>query len=247
MIENKLGGYLFLEGIEPYSCGVLAKTGYEVVHVTLKELLPWRDGLDQAKAYLEKLGLTCDGLCGVELRSPEAFSMDGFFEFNKGYRELLENWGLMIDGHNPVARTNVAPSPHGPETVCLHGFSFVAPSANSEDQTFVIAGGGEVRGELLPENIVRRSDTCSAAMTEKANCVMDIMENRLNGLGVNWNQVTTTNVYTVHPLKTILNEILIPRMGSAAMMGVTWHHSRPPIMEIEFEMDLRGVAQEFVI
>ncbi len=113
VIENKLGGYLFLEGIEPYSCGVLAKTGYEVVHVTLKELLPWRDGLDQAKAYLEKLGLTCDGLCGVELRSPEAFSMDGSLDFTEGYRELPYNAGLMLDGRNPVARTNVAPSSQG--------------------------------------------------------------------------------------------------------------------------------------
>jgi hypothetical protein len=41
--------------------------------------------------------------------------------------------------------------------------------------------------------------------------------------------------------------VLLPRIGTAALKGMTWHYSRPPIVDIEFEMDLRGVAREMVI
>jgi hypothetical protein len=76
---------------------------------------------------------------------------------------------------------------------------------------------------------------------------MDIMENRLTGLGAGWDQVTAADVYTVHPLRDIVEGVLLPRMGVAALKGMTWHYSRPPIVAIEFEMDLRGVACEVVI
>jgi hypothetical protein len=28
---------------------------------------------------------------------------------------------------------------------------------------------------------------------------------------------------------------------------LTWHFARPPVQGLDFEMDVRGVAQEFVI
>ena len=246
-ISNENGGYDFLEGIDPYSSGVVAHEGFEVVHVTLDKLMPWRDGFARVEEYLKDAGLGREALCGVELRSPKAFSMEGFSEFNKGYRKLLEDWGLMVEGQNPVARTNVAPFEHAPDEVSLFAFSHTAPNAEIGRPTFVVAGGGEVRGSLCAENIVRLGETDAVAMAEKAAWVMDIMENRLTGLGVGWNQVTATDVYTVHPLRDIVEGVLLPRMGTAALKGMTWHYSRPPIVDIEFEMDLRGVAREMVI
>jgi hypothetical protein len=247
LIFNVPGGYDFLEGIEPYSSGVVAREGFEVVHVTLDKLLPWRDGFARVEEYLKDAGLGREALCGVELRSPKAFSMEGFAEFNKGYRQLLEDWGLMVDGQNPVARTNVAPFDHAPDEVSLFAFSHTVPNADMGRPTFVVAGGGEVRGSLCEENIVRLGETDADAMAEKAAWVMDIMENRLTGLGVGWDQVTATDVYTVHPLRDIVEGVLFPRMGAAALKGMTWHYSRPPIVDIEFEMDLRGVVRELVI
>jgi hypothetical protein len=173
--------------------------------------------------------------------------MEGFSEFNKGYRKLLEDWGLMVEGQNPVARTNVASFDHAPDEVSLFAFSHTVPNVEIGRPTFVVAGGGEVRGSLCAENIVRLGETDAVAMAEKAAWVMDIMENRLTGLGVGWNQVTATDVYTVHPLRDIVEGVLLPRMGTAALKGMTWHYSRPPIVDIEFEMDLRGVAREMVI
>ena len=58
--------------------------------------------------------------------------------------------------------------------------------------------------------------------------------------------MTATDVYTVHPLDSLLTDVLLPRMGAAALRGVVWYPTRPPIEEIEFEMDLRGVRTELV-
>ena len=37
---NPKGGYRFLPGIEPYSSGVIAEPGFEIVHVTLSSPVP---------------------------------------------------------------------------------------------------------------------------------------------------------------------------------------------------------------
>ena len=34
--------------------------------------------------------------------------------------------------------------------------------------------------------------------------------------------------------------------GDAARGGVTWHFDRPPVVDLEFEMDCRGVTEELV-
>jgi hypothetical protein len=40
---------------------------------------------------------------------------------------------------------------------------------------------------------------------------------------------------------------VMPALPAASRLGVHWFYSRPPVREIEFEMDMRGVDQEFVI
>ena len=103
--------------------------------------------------------------------------------------------------------------------------------------------GGDRPVSHAGQNTAQRSDSWQS----EAAWVMDIMESRLTGLGVGWDQVTATDVYTVHPLRDIVEGVLLPRMGAAVLKGMTWHYSRPPIVDIEFEMDLRGVAREVVI
>jgi hypothetical protein len=29
--------------------------------------------------------------------------------------------------------------------------------------------------------------------------------------------------------------------------GLTWHHARPPVVGLEYEMDVRGAAREIVL
>lgn len=84
-------------------------------------------------------------------------------------------------------------------------------------------------------------------MREKARFVMATMQERLRTLGGDWSRVTAIDIYTAHPIHEFLaGEILRPA-GPAAIHGVRWYPSRPPIQGLEYEMDLRGVARELVL
>ena len=244
---NEQGGYLFLPGISPYSCGVVAMPGFEIVHVTLQTALPWFEAMNAARRYLETSGLTCRSLCAVELRCPQPYPMEGFIGFNKEYKQLLDDWNMMVDGINPVARTNVSPVVNPPTEPLLFAFSYACPSQISRP-TFVVAGGGELPdGELAERRIVRVGETSQDALIEKAECVAEIMNSRLQGLGGNSELLTAIDVYTAHSLLPLLEGVLESRIPAIARLGVHWFHSRPPIVDIEFEMDMRGVVREDVV
>ncbi len=112
----------------------------------------------------------------------------------------------------------------------------------------MVAGAGELpEGILSHEAIVRVGDTSPEAMVEKASFVLDLMESRLNGLGAQWSEVTAVDLYTVHSLDRLLPEVVMKRISPAGAHGVRWFFSRPPIVAIEFEMDVRGVRSELRI
>jgi hypothetical protein len=245
LIDHPEGHYRFLPGIAPYSGGVASAPGHEVVHVTLHRPLPYRRGFDVIERHLASGGRPRAALCGVELRSPQPFTFDGFAGFNAGYARLLEGWGLFVGGVNPVARTNVAPEVDPPAEPVLYGFSYTRPCDPSLPPTFVVAGAGELpEGVLSPEAIVRGGETSAEAIAAKADFVLDLMGARLHGLGAGWPEVTAIDVYTVHPIDRLLPEVMLRRVGPAAAHGVRWFYSRPPIVGIEFEMDVRGVRAE---
>jgi hypothetical protein len=52
-------------------------------------------------------------------------------------------------------------------------------------------------------------------------------------------------VYTVHDIHAVLAQQILPRAGNGG--GLTWHYCRPPIEQLEYEMDVRGVTVERVI
>jgi hypothetical protein len=247
-LANTSGHYRFLKGIEPYSCGVAADPDWEIVRVALREPVGWREGFDLADRCLRDSGVGRAALCAMELRSPAPFTMEGFIGFNRGYRTVIEEWNLLVDGLNPIARTNVAPTAFAPGEPSLHAFSYVRPNPSSARPTFVIAGAGELRdGILESDRIVRRGDVSPQAMLEKAAYVLEVMDERLAGLGVDWSGVTSVNVYTAHPWDEKLRDLLLERIGAASRRGVCWHWTRPPVVGIEFEMDVRGVAHETVV
>jgi len=70
---------------------------------------------------------------------------------------------------------------------------------------------------------------------------------RLSGLDADWPEVTTVDVYTVRPLDTFLADTVLQPAGAAAIHGVRWFPSRPPLVGLEYEMDLRGVVREVVV
>jgi hypothetical protein len=248
LIHNPRSHYHFLTGIDPYSSGVIADPGYEIIHATLTQPVPWRDGFRRVEAYLQTQGLPRTVLCAIQLRCPAPFTMDGFIAFNRGYCEVLQEWGLYHNEMNPLARTNVAPSANPPGESMLYAFSYIQPCEASNRPTFIIAGAGELReGILTPDGIVRRGETDATAMREKAAYVMDIMAERLSGLGGSWDLVNRVDIYTVHPTDEIIRDIVLPKLGTAQVHGVHWYPARPPIVDIEFEMDMRGVRQELYV
>lgn len=247
LISNAQGGYQFLPGIAPYSSGVIAAPGHQLVHATLKNPLPWHAGLPAVRKYLEKSGLSRFNLCGVELRCPAPHAMNGFIEFNRDYRDLLEEWDMLVDGANPLARTNVSPVVSPPSETVLHGFSYSVPSELKET-TFVVAGGGELpHRDLDDKHIVRFGETSEDALLEKAKCVIEIMKTRLHQLEADERMLSTIDVYTAHPIHRILNDVIIPEITAAARTGVHWYYTRPPVQNIEFEMDMRRVQTEVVV
>lgn len=245
LITHPEGHYRFLPGIAPYSCGAVSVPGFEIVHAVFQQPLPYRAGFEKIAAHLASTSRPKAALCGIELRSPAPFSFSGFAAFNGEYAAILKEWGLFVNGINPVARTNVAPVVSPPAAPMMYGFSYTRPAVEQQPLTFVVAGAGELpEGILAAESIVALGDTSPQGIAKKAQFVLDLMENRLHGLGANWSLVNAIDVYTVHSLDTILPELVLNRAGMASIHGIRWHYTRPPITDIEFEMDLRGTRNE---
>ena len=111
-----------------------------------------------------------------------------------------------------------------------------------------MAGAGELRGTARgPEGIVRRGETSPEAMREKARFVMGIMQDRMWALGGAWNRITMLDVYTAHPIHGLVEDEILRLAGPAAIHGVRWYPSRPPIQGLEFELDMRGVGRELAL
>jgi hypothetical protein len=246
LLPNSPGGYAFLRGIGAYSAGVIADPQFTIEHVRVAGCIPWKAGFECVEAHLRAAGRPREALCAVALRSPKPFSFDGFNQFNAAYVEVLKRWELLVDGLNPIARTNIAPEIDPPGEPSLYSFAYTTPATLCRPaRGFVVAGAGELpEGSLNPQDVVRRGETSPHALASKAGFVLDLMERRLEGLGASWGDVTVTNIYTVHDVNALLAPQILPRLGRAGQHGVTWHYARPPIVSIEYEMDLRGCIRE---
>ena len=103
------GSYRFLPAISAYSAGFAASEGYEITALRLLNCPTLASGLERIDQEIERRGLPASALAGLQLRSPGSFSFEAFGKFNDEYRQLLINRGLIIDGVNPISRTNVIP------------------------------------------------------------------------------------------------------------------------------------------
>jgi hypothetical protein len=236
------GGYLYIPGPFQYSAGVAAEPGFAIERVRFAKLLPLAEGFAAVEAHLARIGRPVTAFCACELRSPAQFSEAGFIAFNRLYVEKLAQWGHYRDGVNPVARSNVCPETDPPPEPSFFAFSYTAPGRGG----FVVAGSGEAQegAGSYAERIIRLGDTSPEGMRDKARYVVGEMTRRLTALGFGWIDVTALQVYTVHDLHPILDEIIRPGVGPT---GLTWYRARPPVEGLDFEMDVRGLARELVI
>jgi hypothetical protein len=240
------GNYRFIPAVFQYSSGAAALPGYEIERVRFDRLLPLAEGFARVAKYIQAAGRPLTSFCACELRSPTAFTEGGFRAFNQHYVKTLAEWGLFDGTVNPVARSNVCPEIDPPAEPSFYAFSFTRPS-QSTTPAFVIAGGAEARGGSgsYPERIVRYRDLSPEGLKEKVRFTTREMESRLAAFGFGWKDTTAAQAYSVHDFHPVIVDELVRR--GAMRSGLTWHFARPPVIDLEFEMDCRRVLRETVI
>jgi hypothetical protein len=241
------GNYRFIPGVFQYSGGAAAHDGYAIERVRFHEPVPLKEGFARIAKIIGAAGRPLTSFCACELRSPAPFTEDGFRAFNQVYVVTLRDWGLFDGTVNPVARSNVCPEIAPPPEPSFHAFSYTVKAETGARGSFVIAGSGEARegGASYRERTVRRGEQSPDAMREKARFVLGEMERRLGILGLGWADTTAAQVYTVFDLYPFLADEIVRR--GAARAGLTWHYCRPPVQDLDYEMDCRGVVIERVV
>jgi hypothetical protein len=244
-IEAPSSGYRFMPGVSQYSCGIAALPGFSIERVRFAEPVSLNEGFVRIAEILKQAGrpLTAFGAC--ELRSPAPFTEEGFKAFNEIYIKTLIEWGVMKDGVNPVARSNVCPEIDPPAEPSFHAFSFTVPQDAAP--SFIVSGSGEsVEGKAnYRDHTVRLGDTSPDGMLQKAKFVLGEMERRMSAFGGTWRNTTGVQLYTVHNIHPFLASELGKR--GALRQGLTWHFDRPPVAGLDYEMDCRCVYGERVV
>ncbi len=240
------GGYRYIPAVSQYSAGVVAEAGFRIERARFSRVVPMREGLELIEQTLAAAGRPTAAFCACELRSPKPFTESEFRDFNAIYVETLKRWGLLDGSDNPVARSNVCPQIDPPSEPGFHAFSYTCADPDAH-KSFVVAGSAEApegQGDYR-DHAIARGDVSAEGLRTKARWVLGEMENRMRMLGVGWALATATQVYTVHDFHSFIGEELVRR--GAMRGGVTWHLNRPPVRELEFEMDCRGVSVERVL
>src|SRR5215471_6517077 len=240
------GNYRFIPAVFQYSSGAAADEGFAIERVRFDKLVPLAEGFAQIAKYIQAAGRPLTAFCACELRSPAAFTEEGFRAFNLHYVKTLAEWGLYDGTTNPVARSNVCPELDPPAEPAFYAFSFTRES-KEKSPSFVIAGGAEAREGAggYPERIVRYRDLSPEGLKEKVRFTARAMEERLATFNFTWKDATGVQAYTIRDFHPVLADELVRR--GAARSGLTWHYARPPVIDLEYEMDCRRVLREIVI
>ncbi|MCA3131285.1 MAG: hypothetical protein ACK5YW_08210 [Betaproteobacteria bacterium] len=243
LVDQPRGGLRFLPGGPVYAGGVVAAEGFEIVHTVLGPWLPLEEAYGLIERHLAARGRPMQALCGMELRIPAQLSMAGFRAFNQPYVERLVRWGLIVEGRNPVCRTNVAPLHEPPEQPCVHGFSYTVPGGRGS-ASFVMSGMTEIGPG---GSVVAPGDTSPEGMRRKLRFVFDAVSARLSELGQSWENATQVEFYAAAAPGALIEEFLAPAVGGAARRGIRWHLGRPPVEGAEVELEARAAHREEMV
>lgn len=133
--EFSAGNYRFIPSVFQYSAGAAANDGHEIERVRFDRLVPLAAGFALAAKFIQEAGRPLTAFCACELRSPSAFSEEGFRAFNLHYVKTLSEWDIFDGATNPVARSNVCPEIDPPSEPSFYAFSFTRPT-NSKSPSF---------------------------------------------------------------------------------------------------------------
>jgi len=245
--EFTAGGYRFIPGGFQFSGGVAAAAGFEIRRHRFRAPVPLMEGFARIETAIRAAGRPLTAFCACELRSPGQFTEEGFRAFNESYVVTLGKWGIYDGKVNPVARSNVCPEIDPPAEPSFHAFAFTVPAAAGAAPGFVISGCAEARAieASYRERIIRFGETSPDAMREKAHAVIEAITQRLALFGAGWRDTTASQVYTIRDIHPFLADEIVRR--GAAHAGINWHFTRPPVRDLEFEVDCRSVRMEEVV
>jgi hypothetical protein len=248
-----VGGYRYIPSVFQYSAGVAAESGFRLEQARFKSPVPIQHAFAMVEQHLTQLGRPFTSFAHCELRSPGQFDDNGFIEFNKKYVGTLQKWGIYqaqnagTKAINPVARTNVCPEFFGPQEISMLAFTYTVPCATDSNANFVVSGGGDARpgSEPYKDRIIAYGDHSQSGLQLKVEFVLQEMEKRLKSLGFTWNDVACTQAYSVHNIGGLVESLLASR--GFIRNGLSWHFARPPVLGLDFEMDLRGAVNQVYI
>ena len=224
------GGFRFLPADGPFSGGVAAQSGYQIVRVRARRYTRLADGFKAVEEVLAKAGRPLAALCAMELRIPAPMTREGFEAFNRPYIEQQERWGLPVEGFVPTARTNVSPEFDPPQEPSLHAFCYTILAADPR-KTFVISGAAEP-----PET--------KGGLGAYWSAIADTLAERMTSLGVTWDDATESQFYGTRADHEVFAAVDLGRFDELVRPGLRWFFSRPPIDTLRLEIDVRGLAGE---
>ena len=230
--RNPAGSYRFIAAPgRPFSGGVVADPGFDLVHATFERPLPLAKGLEAATRHVAEASRPVQAIAGFELRIPEPFSPANFEVFNRAYVESLKTIGLVADGLMPAARTNVAAVVGGVSEPSLYAVSYTVPGDRG-GPAFVISGVPEEEPgdlEAMLDSMVR------------------VLTTRMAELGVSWEGATAIQLYGVEVVQGLLADYVLGHLGPSAVHGIHWFPSLPPIEGLSLEIDVRSAGRELVL
>ena len=240
------GSFRFIPG-GLFSLGVAALAGYELHRVRFLRPQSLERGFRAVAGFLREQGRPLAALAACELRSPAALTRPDFISFNQQYVELQTSLGFSGQVPYPIGRSNLAPLHHPPTEALLFAFSYTTPvrrvrSATTTD--FVISGKPD-NIEEPPGGIIAGTDVSANGLREKAAYVLQVLRQRVISLNAEWASVTGAQVYTVHSLDSVIPSVFAD--SGLTDIGLTLFPSHPPVLGLEFEVDVRAVSCELFI
>jgi hypothetical protein len=168
-----------------------------------------------------------------------------FQAFNSEYLKTLHAWGCRHGEINAPARSNIAPITEVPSGSSFFAFTYTVPDANAAGD-FLISGLPEIKaGATGSDRTFGGRDVSLKGLAAKARYVMEGLRTRVEALGCDWGGITASQVYTVHDFRPVLED-LFAELG-ISQIGVAWYPGWPPVVDMEFEVDVRRVRTELVI
>lgn len=213
----------------PFSAGIVADPGFDLVHAVFFRPVPLENGLEAARQHVQAAGRPVAAIGGFELRIPEPLSREQFDTFNAPYVERMAAMGLTNGNEMVAARTNVAPTVAGVSESSVYAFTYTVPGRGRPRRAFRLSGATETGPD--------------GSTADRLRSIVEELEGRMAELGVGWDDATGINVYAAASAPTEL----AASFGTGALHGLAWFPSLPPITDFEFEIDARGVGTELVL